>query len=43
VENIFAPLTRRRGKKKVKVAVARRLLGVMVAVWRKGERDRLVH
>jgi transposase len=38
---IFANLQKRRGKKKAIVAVARRLLGVMVAVWRKGEKYRL--
>jgi transposase len=40
-QHAFAGLHRRRGKKKAIVAIARRLLGVMVAVWRKGEKYRL--
>lgn len=39
--NIFENLRQRRGKKKAVVAIARRLLIVIVAVWRKGERYRL--
>jgi transposase len=39
---IFEQLKQRRGKKKAIVAIARRLLGVMVAVWRKGEKYRSV-
>lgn len=35
--NVFENLTRRRGKKKAIVAVARRLLGVMVALLRSGQ------
>lgn len=38
---VFENLHRRRGKRKAIVAVARRLLGVIVAVWRKGEKYRL--
>jgi transposase len=34
---IYGRLQQRRGKKKAIVAVARRLLGVMVAVWRTGQ------
>jgi len=37
---IFEGLSRRRGKKKAIVAVARRLLGVMVALLRTGQRYR---
>jgi len=40
-QNIFENLRQRCGKKKAIVAVARRLLGVIVAVWRKGEKYRL--
>ncbi len=38
---VFEQLQKRRGRKKAIVAVARRLLGVVVAVWRKGEKYRL--
>jgi transposase len=37
---VFERLQQRRGRKKAIVAVARRLLGVIVAVWRKGEKYR---
>jgi transposase len=40
-ESVFEALSRRRGKKKAIVAVARRLLGVMVALLRSGQRYRL--
>jgi transposase len=40
-QTIFENLRQRCGKKKAIVAIARRLLGVMVAVWRKGETYRL--
>jgi transposase len=40
-QHAFARLHRPRGKKKAIVAIARRLLGVMAAVWRKGEKYRL--
>jgi transposase len=39
--HIFEQLHKRRGKKKAIVAIARRLLGVMVAVWRNGQTYRL--
>lgn len=38
---IFEGIRQRRGKKKAVVAVARRLLGVMVALWRSGQSYRL--
>jgi transposase len=41
--NVFEQLHKRRGKRKAIVAIARRLLGVMVAVWRKGEKYRLAN
>jgi hypothetical protein len=37
---LFERLTKRRGKKKAIVAVARRLLGVMVTLLRTGQRYR---
>jgi len=40
-QNAFDNLRQRCGKKKAIVAIARRLLGVIVAVWRKGEKYRL--
>jgi transposase len=40
-QGIFESLKGRRGSKKAIIAVARRLLTVMVAVWRKGEKYRL--
>jgi len=39
--NVFETLQKRCGKKKAIVAIARRLLTVVVAVWRKGEKYRL--
>jgi transposase len=42
-ETIFDNLHRRRGKKKAIVAVARRLLGVMVALLRSGQRYRFAN
>ncbi len=39
---IFEQLRLRRGKKKAIVAIARRLLGVLVALWRNGVKYRLV-
>jgi transposase len=39
---VFERLQRRCGRKKAIVAIARRLLGVMVAVWRSGQRYRLL-
>jgi len=39
--NVYETLQKRRGKKKAIVAIARRLLTVVVAVWRKGEQYRL--
>lgn len=38
---VFEQLRERRGKKKAIVAVARRLLGVLVALWRNGQKYRL--
>ena len=38
--NVYEQLQQRRGKKKAIIAVARRLLTVVVAVWRKGEKYR---
>jgi transposase len=40
-QRIFDQLAARRGKKKAIVAVARRLLGVLVALWRNGASYRL--
>lgn len=40
-QHVFEGLAQRGGRKKAIVAVARRLLGVIVAVWRKGEKYRL--
>lgn len=37
-EQVYERLRQRRGKKKAIVAVARRLLGVLVALWRKGQK-----
>jgi transposase len=42
-QGIFEQLSRRRGRKKAIVAVARRYLTVLVALWRKGECYRLAH
>ena len=39
--NVYETLQKRCGKKKAIVAIARRLLTVVVAVWRKGEKYRL--
>ena len=39
---VFERLRQRCGRKKAIVAIARRLLGVMVAVWRSGQRYRLL-
>jgi transposase len=41
-QRVFDQLRQRRGKKKAIVAVARRLLGVLVALWRNGQKYRLV-
>jgi transposase len=40
-QRVFEKLSERRGKKKAIVAVARRLLGVLVALWRNGQKYRL--
>jgi transposase len=40
-QGIFEQLRQRRGKKKAIVAVARRLLSVLVALWRNGQKYRL--
>jgi transposase len=39
--NTYEQLLKRRGKKKAIVAIARRLVTIVVAVWRKGEKYRL--
>jgi transposase len=42
-KSVYENLKKRRGSKRAIVAVARRLLTVMVALWRKGERYRVAH
>jgi len=39
-QNVYEQIHKRRGKKKAIIAIARRLLTVVVAVWRKGEKYR---